>query len=177
MTKRSRIVVLCTGNAARSVMGGYMLGYLAETQGLAMELVTAGTHAIEGQPMSMRTKNAIVQFDGLQSLPLGQHRSHQLTDADAEWADLIICMEADHVRYVRRVHPAAASRTATLPHLVANLPSGEAGLRERVLSCALDAHDFEVTAEIDDPAGGDQDVYYSCANQLMEHFELLIERC
>jgi len=177
MTKPSRIVVLCTGNAARSVMGGYMLGYLADTQGLAVELVTAGTHAIEGQPMSVRTKNAIINFDGLESLPLGKHRSHQLTDADAAWADLIICMEADHVRYVRRVHPDAAARTATLGHLVATLPAGDAALRERVEAIGLSSHEFESTPEIDDPAGGDQDTYHACAAQLMDHFQLLIERC
>lgn len=177
MKKASKIVVLCTGNAARSVMGGYMLGYLADTQGVHVDLVTAGTHAIEGQPMSVRTKNAIINFDGLESLPLGKHRSHQLTDADVSWADLIICMEADHVRYVRRVHPEAANRTATLGQLTATLPPGEESLRDRVLSIALEDHDFDVSPEIDDPAGGDQDVYHACASQLMEHFEVLIERC
>ena len=177
MTKSSKIVVLCTGNAARSVMGGFMLGYLADTQGVSVELITAGTHAIEGQPMSSRTKNAIVQFNGLDALPLGKHRSHQLTDADAQWADLIVCMEADHVRYVRRVHPEAASRTATVGHLTENLAPGEASLRERVLELSLDDHDLESTPEIDDPAGGDQDVYHACAVQLMEHLTVLIERC
>jgi protein-tyrosine phosphatase len=176
MTK-SKIVVLCTGNAARSVMGGYMLGYLAETQGLAVDVVTAGTHAIEGQPMSSRTKNAIIGFNGLEGAPLGQHRSHQLTNSDAQWADLIICMEADHVRYVRRVHPDAANRTALLPHLVDALDSGDSSLRERVLALNLQSLDLTDAREVDDPAGGDQDTYHACAAQIMDHLERLIERC
>ena len=87
-----RIVTLCTGNAARSVMAGFFIEAFASDLDLSVEVITAGTHAIEGQPMSQRTKTAILAVDGVGAPAVGSHRSHQLTEHDVEWAEVIIAM-------------------------------------------------------------------------------------
>ena len=46
---------LLYGNAARSVMAGAML----EASGFEVEVTTAGTHVIEHQPVSIRTRYAL----------------------------------------------------------------------------------------------------------------------
>ncbi len=176
MTRASRVVVLCTGNAARSVMGGFMLGFLADVEGRSIDLVTAGTHALEGQPMSIRTKTAIAALPGLDDLPLGRHRSHQLTEGDVEWADLILCMEADHVRYVRRVHPEAAAKAAIIIHVAEALEGGDQPLVDRVRGMQLQELDLTGSAEVDDPAGGEQDQYHSCARQVFAYCQQLVPR-
>jgi len=112
-------VFLCTGNAARSVMAGVML----EAHGTPVQVTTAGTHVIEHQPISVRTRYAL-EVVGLQA---AAHRSRQLTAAEAHHADLMVAMAAEHVWYVRRRHPEAAARTATLRYLAG--PPARAGGR------------------------------------------------
>lgn len=157
-TPRLRVVTLCTGNAARSVIAGALLS--AALPDVAVQ--TAGTHVIEHQPMSIRTRRA---FEHL-GVALPRHRSHQLTPADVETADLVVAMAADHVRYVRRRHPDAAGRTATAWWLAGRLSPGPAPLAERLRALDLAAVEPEDMGDIEDPAGGEDDVYRACAEDL-----------
>jgi protein-tyrosine-phosphatase len=52
---RPVVLTLCTGNAARSVMAGVML----EAARAPVRVVTAGTHVVENQPTSRRTRDAL----------------------------------------------------------------------------------------------------------------------
>ncbi len=150
--------MLCTGNAARSVMAVVM--GRARTE--AVRFIGAGTHSIEGLPMSGRTRRAL---EGL-GLADPAHRSHQLTAADADGADLIVAFAPEHVDYVRRMHPEAAARTATIKHLVAELPPGPAPLGQRV--AALRLADVEVAGaeEVVDPGGGEDPAFVACAAEI-----------
>jgi len=150
-------LTLCTGNAARSVMAGALL----QADGLA--IVTAGTHVVEGQPMSRRTRDALVAV----GFGADGHRSHQLTEQDLEDADLIVALAGEHVAYVRRRHPEAAARTATIKRLCRDLPAGPARLAERVRALDLVALPIEPWEDVEDPAGGDDDVYVACAEELV----------
>jgi protein-tyrosine-phosphatase len=162
----SRLLVVCTGNAARSVMAGFMLEHLAAERGLMLEIATAGTHTIDGQPMSGRTRAALRSIPALAGGPHGRHRSRQVHEPDLEAAALVVAMEADHVRYVRRVHPEAASRTATIRRLCAELPSGPPSLPERIALLRLDGAELSGGEDVADPAGRTDDVYAACAAEL-----------
>ncbi|HEX4218558.1 MAG TPA: hypothetical protein VHZ02_09325 [Acidimicrobiales bacterium] len=153
------VLTLCTGNAARSVMAGILLA------DLPVRVMTAGTFVVEGQPMSWRTREALASV-GVDALPA--HRSHQLTDADVDSADLIIAMAGEHVAYVRRRHPAAAARTATIKRLVRDLAGGPEPLVERVQALGLRAVEIEPWEDVEDPAGGEAEVYVSCAKELAQ---------
>jgi protein-tyrosine-phosphatase len=150
------VLTLCTGNAARSVMAGAMLGPAR------LHIVTAGTHVIEGQPMSRRTRDALAEV----GFAAPAHRSHQLTDADVESADLILAMAGEHVSFIRRSHPEAAGRTATIKRLVRDLPPGSAPLPERIAELGLADVPVEEWEDVEDPAGGDDAVYLTCAEEL-----------
>lgn len=154
------VVFLCTGNAARSVMAGAALAaHLPD-----WHVTTAGTLVVEGQPMSWRTKAAMERV----GLAAPHHRSRQATAADLAHAALVIALAPEHVHWVRRSHPEAAPHTATLKRLVRDLPAGPAPLDERIAGLALAVVELEPWEEVDDPGGGDADVFAACAREVVD---------
>lgn len=162
------VVFLCTGNAARSVMAGAALSaHLPD-----WHVSTAGTLVVEGQPMSVRTRAALEQV----GLGAPMHRSRQATAADLGHAALVIAMAPEHVLWVRRTHPQAAPRTATLRRLVQDLPHDPRSLAERLASLRL--HEVELASweEVVDPGGGDRETYARCAVEVTELVAQLASR-
>jgi protein-tyrosine-phosphatase len=125
-------------------------------------VVTAGTLVIEGLPMSWRTRHAL---EGL-GVTVPAHRSRQLTDADARDADVVVCFETFHVEYIRRTHPEAAAKTATIRRLVRDLPSTTGSLADRVGALGLADVELEEWENVEDPAGGEVDVVVACAQEV-----------
>jgi len=155
------VVFLCTGNAARSVMAGA----IARAQRDDLEIVTAGTHVVEGMPMSWRTRDAL----GAIGVTADGHRSHQLRATDVAAADVIVALAPEHVAYVRRVHPDAAARTVTLKRLARDLapPKGAADpLADRVVALGLADLEVQDWEEVLDPAGGDLADFEACAREI-----------
>jgi protein-tyrosine-phosphatase len=160
-----KIVTLCTGNVARSVMLGYMLTSLAEANGEQWRIRTAGTLVIEGSAMSSRTRDALLGIDELGEHQLSAHRSHQLDELDVAWADVILASEAGHVNYVRANFPAQASKAVQLHQFVRHAPLEGPFEAQLASAASLDpSPEFDVA----DPAGGDQAAYDACAQQLWE---------
>lgn len=170
------LLVLCTGNASRSVMAGFMLEHLKGERDVEQELqiVTAGTHTIDGQPMGMRTRTALQTIPELADVSFIRHRSRQVYEADVVRADLIVVMEADHVRFVRRTFPAAADRTATIKRLCLDLPPPPPALGARLAALKLGEAELDDADDVIDPAGHDAEVYAATAAELWRLCQTLI---
>lgn len=151
------VLILCTGNAARSVMAAVSL------QARRPDLVvrTAGTLVVDGQPMSVRTRTAIADVGH----PIPHHASRQVAPDDIDEATLVIGLAPEHVGWVRRTHPVAASHTATLRRLVRDLPAGEV-LADQVAALRLDEVEPEEWEEVVDPGGGETEVFVACAREI-----------
>jgi protein-tyrosine-phosphatase len=168
------IVTLCTGNVARSVMLGYILTTIAESTGTEWYIRTAGTHVTEGSAMSARTRDALLKIEELGDHRYGAHRSHQLDQADTEWADVILGAEADNVKFVRANFATNADKAVQLAQFVRFAPlDGNFDAQLRAASSHEPSPDFDV----EDPAGADQLTYDACARQLWnlaQAFALLV---
>lgn len=159
---RPLVYFLCTGNAARSVMGSAMLRVLLGPDP-AISVDSGGTHVLPGQIMSVRTRTALERH-GIRD-PF--HRSRQLTTGDIHRASVIVAMEPDHLRWIRRMHPEAAPITGSLKRVVRDLaPVNEGTLDERVESLELARLEFEDWEEVIDPGGGEQPVFDDAAAEI-----------
>jgi protein-tyrosine-phosphatase len=152
------VLTLCTGNAARSVMAGAML------RSAGIDVVTAGTHVVDGQPMSRRTRDALTAL----GFGVDHHRSRQVTEEAVRSAGLVLAMAGEHVAYVRREFPEAAPRTASIKRLCRDLPAGPEPLAERISALGLARLTLEPWEDVEDPAGGEDDVYLASAKELAE---------
>ncbi len=141
-----------------SVMAGAILAAHLDD----VEITTAGTHVVEGMPMSWRTREALAGLD----VTAPRHRSTQLRDPHVDTADLVVGLAGEHVAYVRRTHPDAAARTGTLRRLARDLP-GTAGLFPvRVAALGLANITLETWEDVIDPAGGDLPEFEACARDI-----------
>jgi protein-tyrosine-phosphatase len=172
----TELLVLCTGNAARSVMAGFMLDRLAEGRSDPLHVVTAGTHTIDGQPMGMRTRTALSRIPELADSDFRRHRSRQVYEADFHRAELVVVMEADHVRFVRRQFAAFADKTGMLRRLCVDLAPGPPALALRVAALGLASADIDDRDDVLDPAGHDADVYEKVVDELWALCRSLITR-
>lgn len=164
---KPKIMFLCTGNAARSVMAKV----ITQNRSDLFELSGAGTHAIENCPMGNYTRKALASI-GLEDRT---HRSRQLNPYNADEVDLIIAMANDHVQYVRRNHPEVAHKTATFKRLVRDLGAVKAvvgsgslrqNLKSRIAEMRLAEVQLEAWEEIGDPGAGEQPVFMSSLEEI-----------
>jgi protein-tyrosine-phosphatase len=139
-----------------------MAGAIVRTRLHDVEVTTAGTHVIEGMPMSWRTRDALASI----GVTVDGHRSRQLRAVDLDAADLVVAMAREHVSYIRRVHPEAAKRTATLRRLARDLGPGPEPLADRLAALDLDAVPLEPWEDVADPAGGEIEEFVACVQEI-----------
>lgn len=151
------VLILCTGNAARSVMAATSLAARRPD----LHVATGGTFVVDGQPMSIRTRAAI---EGV-GLEIPRHASRQVHPPDLDAATLIMALAPEHVEWVRRTHVPAAERTVTLRRLAEHLRPAPT-LAEQVLAMAPHEVELEPWEEVVDPGGGEVDVFAACAQEI-----------
>lgn len=148
-----------------------MAGAVLEDRRPLLGVETAGTFTVDGQPISWRTREALRRL----GLAAPQHRSKQIGIEHVERADLVIALAPEHVEWMRRTHPQAADRTATLKRLVRHLGT-EGALGERLATLSLADVDLQPWEEVVDPGGKEVEDFIACAVEVAELVDQLIDR-
>ena len=161
------LLVICTGNAARSVM----VGAIITDRRPDLTVVTAGTLTVDGQPISWRTREALSRI-GLTST---NHRSKQIERHHVDAADLVIALAPEHIEWMRRNFPDAAHRVGSLKRLHRDL-AHDGPLAERVAALGLGDQPVEPWEEVVDPGGGEVEAFIDCAFEVVALTDALVTR-
>ena len=99
---RMRILFICHGNICRSTMAQCVMQYLVDERGLAGRFVidsAATTNEEIGMPIYPPARDKLKA----EGVPIVPHRARRIQPGeDGEW-DLIICMDEENVRHLRRI--------------------------------------------------------------------------
>jgi len=159
------VLFVCTGNICRSPTAEAMARReLARYPGVPIQVSSAGSHALEGNPAASRSMLAAAT----RGASLERHFARELTRRRVRAADLILCMAAEHRPFVLSYDRAAADRTfllATFARVAGQwdwLATSPAGL---VALAAKHAKEQDGD-DIDDPLGQSPDAYAACAERL-----------
>ncbi len=105
-----RIVFVCTGNTCRSPMAELVLKSKFKQAGIKnVRVSSAGLSAVDGTKISKNSAKALKSL-GIKSYSF---RSKRLTAEIVKRADMIICMTAEHKRYLSGINGVYTMAEAT----------------------------------------------------------------
>jgi len=117
-----RILVVCTANICRSPAAQQFLA--RALAGHPVEVHSAGTMAIDNHFAHPQIEQQMVQ----RGYPaITQHRSCALMPSQLARYDLILCMEQDHLDWIKRASPTSTGKTKLLGHW-----DGQAGVLDPI---------------------------------------------
>ncbi len=106
-----KILMVCLGNICRSPMAEGILRHLAEQRGMELTTDSAGTGDYHvGEAPDRRAQAAMRK----QGMDISDLRARQFTAADFDRFDLLLAMDADNLRNMRRLAPDTASASKAI---------------------------------------------------------------
>ena len=159
------VLFVCTGNICRSPTAEALARReLARYPGAPIQLSSAGSHALEGNPAASRSMLAA----STRGASLERHFARELTRRRVRSAGLILCMAAEHRPFVLSYDRSAAHRTFLLASFarVAAEWGWMAGSPAELVALAAEHAQVRDGDDIEDPLGQAADAYAACAERL-----------
>jgi protein-tyrosine phosphatase len=159
------VLFVCTGNICRSPTAEALARReLARYPGVPIQVSSAGSHALEGNPAASRSMLAA----SARGASLERHFARELTRRRVRAADLVLCMAAEHRPFVLSYDRSAANRTvvlATFARVVAQWDWLATSPAELVALAAEHAREQDGD-DVVDPLGHPAEAYAACAERL-----------
>jgi protein-tyrosine-phosphatase len=142
-----RVLFICTGNTCRSPMAAAALVDELGPDAARVDVQSAGTSALEGQPASSGT----VQVARARGMDLSAHRARRVTASLVRDADFVFVMEPLHRKALE-----ALGAPMERVHVISDYPApGEPGL------------------PVSDPYGASSEAYEECWRRIRLHVSRL----
>ena len=159
------VLFVCTGNICRSPTAEALARReLARYPGAPIQLSSAGSHALEGNPAASRSMLAASS----RGASMERHFARELTRRRVRAADLILCMAAEHRPFVLSYDRAAANKTFLLASFarIASQWDWLATSPADLVTLAAEHAREQPGDDIDDPLGQSSEAYAACAERL-----------
>jgi protein-tyrosine phosphatase len=159
------VLFVCTGNICRSPTAEALARReLARYPGVPIQVSSAGSHALEGNPAASRSMLAA----SARGASLERHFARELTRRRVRAADLVLCMAAEHRPFVLSYDRSAADRTfllATFARVAGQWDWLATSPAELVALAAEHAREQDGD-DVVDPLGHPAEAYAACAERL-----------
>ncbi len=144
------IVFICTGNICRSPMAEGYFRYRVKEIGRSNYVVSSmGTHGLNDSPATENAQATCLEngFD------ISSHKGRSLIGEELQKADLILCMEPMHIKFIQTFFP---------------------WNRERIFLLGAWPEKANKKSIIHDPMGGSMDEYRGTFKIISRHIERIL---
>ena len=147
-----KIMFICTGNICRSAMAEGMMKKLAIENNLDIQVYSCGVYA---ETEDWATYNAIESMK-YYDVNIENHRATNIRDSKIEEMDIILCATVSHKQSVLYLYPKLQGKVYTMKEYAKIDDNGQ-------------------DMDIKDPWGYDMNVYETCAREINNCIEKIIE--
>lgn len=139
-----KVLFVCTANICRSPYMEVTARHLAADDP-TLEFASAGTHGFTDEPMNQ----PMVEVTQPGTLGHDTFRSRPLTNAELEWADVVLTAEASHRQFILDDNPALFRKVFSLGQFVETVGDIGAGVHGRDLLAAMQHRRGPASADLD----------------------------
>ena len=150
-----KIMFICTGNICRSAMAhGLLKKKLIDKNINNVEVYSSGIYASIGDVPTYEARRVMEEYN----VDIKHHRETNIRYSNIEDMDLVLCATKEHKETVIQLYPKLKDKVFTMKEYV---------------NYSREYHD---SINIKDPWGYDLETYRSCAGEIDECLDLLIEK-